>query len=118
MKSAQVASQGILKCFAKQDFSGRYLRDYERRIRSAQKIFFRFIRGWYDPALLDLFFYSNNFLGLKTAITSVLAADLFDRRHLWSLKLRINLLFMLSHAHRWRVRLLRRGRSYVQQLPV
>jgi len=118
MKSAQVASQGILKCFAKQDFSGRYLRDYERRIRGAQKIFFRFIRGWYDPAFLDLFFYSNNFLGLKTAITSVLAADLFDRRHLWNLKLRINLLFMLSQAHRWRVRLLRRGRSYVQQLPV
>ena len=118
MKSAQVASQAIGKCFATGDFSARHLADYERRIRGAQKIFFRFIRGWYDPAFLDLFFYSSNFLGLKTAITSVLAADLFDPRHLWSLKLRINLLFALANLHRLRLRLWRRGRSYVQQQSV
>ena len=118
MKSAQVASKAIQKCFASGDFSGRHLADYERRIRGAQKIFFRFIRGWYNPAFLDLFFYSSNFLGLKTAITSVLAADLFDPRHLWNLKLRINVLFALANLHRLRLRLFRRGRSYVQQQPV
>jgi len=118
MKSAQVASKAIVRSFQSGDFSGRHLRLYEKRIRGAQKIFFRFIRGWYDPAFLDLFFYSSNFLGLKTAITSVLAADLFDPHHLWSLKLRINLLFALANLHRLRVRLFRRGRSYVQQLPV
>ena len=52
------------------------------------------------------------------AIIAVLAAGLFDRRHPWSLKLRIHPLFMPAHAHRWRVRLLRRGRSCLQQLPV
>lgn len=118
MKSAQVASAAIARCFATGDFSARHLQDYERRIRGAQKIFFRFIRGWYDPAFLDLFFYSSNFLGLKTGITSVLAADLFDARHLWNLKLRINLLFALASLHRWRLRLWRRGRSYVQQQAV
>jgi len=118
MKSAQVASKAILKSFETRDFSGRHLAVYEKRIRGAQRIFFRFIRGWYDPAFLDLFFYSSNFMGLKTAITSVLAADLFDARHLWNLKLRINLLFALANLHRLRVRMLRRGRSYVQQLPV
>lgn len=123
MKSAQVASQAIIQSFAVRDFSGRLLHDYERRIRSGQKIFFRFIRGWYDPAFLDLFYYSSNargqdFLGLKTAITSVLAADLFDPRHLWILKLRINLLFLLANVHRLRLRLFRGGRSFVQQLPV
>jgi flavin-dependent dehydrogenase len=118
MKSAQVASQAIIKSLRTGDFSGRHLAVYEKRIRGAQQIFFRFIRGWYDPAFLDLFFYSSNFMGLKTAITSVLAADLFDPRHLWNLKLRINLLFMLANLHRLRVRLFRRGRSYVQQLPV
>src|SRR5512139_3641759 len=107
MKSAQVASAGIAQCFATGDFSVRHLQGYERRIRGAQKIFFRFIRGWYDPAFLDLFFYSINFLGLKTGITSVLAADLFDARHLWNLKLRINLLFALASLHRWRLRLWR-----------
>lgn len=118
MKSAQVASMAIQKCFVSGDFSARHLADYERRIRGAQKIFFRFIRGWYNPAFLDLFFYSSNFLGLKTAITSVLAADLFDPRHLWNLKLRINLLFALANLHRLRLRWFRRGRSYVQQQPV
>lgn len=118
MKSAQVASKAIQKCFASGDFSARHLADYERRIRGAQKIFFRFIRGWYNPAFLDLFFYSSNFLGLKTAITSVLAADLFDPRHLWNLKLRINVLFALANLHRLRLRWFRRGRSYVQQQPV
>jgi len=118
MKSAQVASAAVVRCFASGDFSARHLQDYERRIRGAQKIFFRFIRGWYDPAFLDLFFYSSNFLGLKTGITSVLAADLFDARHLWNLKLRINLLFALAAVHRLRLRLWRRGRSYVQQQPV
>jgi len=118
MKSAQVASKAIVRSFETNDFSGRHLVKYEKRIRGAQKIFFRFIRGWYDPAFLDLFFYSSNFMGLKTAITSVLAADLFDPRHLWNLKLRISLLFMLANLHRLRVRIFRRGRSYVQQLPV
>ena len=33
-------------------------------------------------------YYSRNTLGLKTAITSVPAANIFDTRHLWNLKLR------------------------------
>jgi Tryptophan halogenase len=123
MKSAQVASKAIVKSFETRDFSGHYLKDYETRIRAGQSIFFRFIRGWYDPAFLDLFYYSENsftkdFLGLKSAITSVLAADLFDPRHLWILKLRINLLFFMAGVHRLRLRLTRGGRSFVQQQQV
>jgi flavin-dependent dehydrogenase len=118
MKSAQVASQVILKCHRAQDYSARHFRGYERRIRAAQKIFFRFIRGWYDPAFVDLFFYPRNFLGLRSAITSVLAADLFDWRYLWSLKLRIGLLFLIAELHRRHLRWERDGRSLVQKLPV
>jgi flavin-dependent dehydrogenase len=118
MKSAQVASRAILRAHARRDYRARYFKIYERRIRAAQRIFFRFIHGWYDPAFLDLFFYSRNYFGLKTAITSVLAADLFDPRHLWSLKLRVNLLFVIARAHRWHLRLRRGGRSLVQQMPV
>jgi flavin-dependent dehydrogenase len=118
MKSAQVVSQAILRCHALKDYSAGHFRDYERRIRGAQRIFFRFIFGWYDPAFLDLFFYSRNYFGLKTAITSVLAADLFDPRHLWNLKLRINLLFLAARLHRLHLRLRRGGRSLVQHLRV
>ncbi len=118
MKSAQLAAHEILRCFETNDFSARNFRSYERRIRAAQGIFFRFIKGWYDPAFLDLFFYPSNFLGLKSAIISVLAADLFDPRHLWNLKLRIQLLFLMAEIHRLHVRLTRRGRSLVGQVPV
>jgi flavin-dependent dehydrogenase len=114
MKSAQVVSQAILRCHRQGDYRARHFRSYERRIRGAQRIFFRFIFGWYDPAFLDLFFYSRNTLGLKTAITSVLAADLFDARHLWSLKLRINLLFLIARLHRFYIKWRRGGRSLVQ----
>jgi flavin-dependent dehydrogenase len=118
MKSAQVASEAILRCHRLQDYTARHFRAYERRIRGAQRIFFRFIFGWYDPAFLDLFFYSRNYFGLKAAITSVLAADLFDARHLWSLKLRISLLFAIARGHRYFLRWRRGGRSLVQQLRV
>lgn len=118
MKSAQVVSETILHCHRLGDYGARHFRAYERRIRGAQRIFFRFIFGWYGPAFLDLFFYSRNTLGLKTAITSVLAVDLFDARYLWSLKLRIDLLFLIARLHRYYLRLRRGGRSLVQHRQV
>jgi hypothetical protein len=114
MKSAEVVAQTILRCHRRGVYRARDFLAYERRIRGAQRIFFRFIFGWYDPAFLDLFFHSRNTLGLKTAITSVLAADLFDARHLWSLKLRIHLLFLIARLHRYYLKLRRGGRSLVQ----
>ena len=107
-----------MRCHQQGDYGAHHFRSYERRIRGAQRIFFRFIFGWYDPAFLDLFFYSRNTLGLKTAITSVLAADLFDGRHLWSLKLRINMLFFITRLHRVYLKLRRGGRSLVQHRQV
>ena len=52
---------------------------------------------------------------LKTAITSVLAADLFDPRHLWSMKLRIKLLFAIAEVHRLHMKRSNKGRSLVQE---
>lgn len=118
MKSAQIASVAINESFRTRDFSAHRFRDYERRIRAAQDIFFRFIHGWYDPAFVDLFFYARNILGLKAAITSVLAADLFARRYRWSLRLRIKLMFSIAWAHRLFLRTRSGRRSLVQQLPV
>jgi flavin-dependent dehydrogenase len=119
MKSAQLVARDILRAFRENDFSAHQFADYEKRIRGAQKIFFKFIRGWYDPAFLDLFFFpENNFRGLKAAITTMLAADLYDPRNLRRLKLRMWLMFFLAGVHRLRLRMLRRGRSYVQQQKV
>jgi len=118
MKSAQLVARDILRSFRENDFSARQFADYEKRIRGAQKIFFKFIKGWYDPAFLDLFFYPRNILGLKSAITTMLAADLYDPRTLWKLKLRMWLMFFFARLHRWHMRWTRGGRSLVQQMPV
>ncbi len=118
MKSAQLVARDILRSFRENDFSAHQFADYEKRIRGAQKIFFKFIRGWYDPAFLDLFFYPKNIFGLKAAITTMLAADLYDPRNLRRLKLRMWLMFSFAAVHRLRLRLFRRGRSFVQQQTV
>lgn len=118
MKSAQLVAKDILRAFRENDFSAHQFADYEKRIRGAQKIFFKFIKGWYDPAFLDLFFYPRNILGLKSAITTMLAADLYDPRTLWRLKLRMLLMFFFANVHRQHMRWARGGRSLVQQQPV
>jgi len=118
MKSAQLVARDILRSFRENDFSAHQFADYEKRIRGAQKIFFKFIKGWYDPAFLDLFFYPKNIFGLKSAITTMLAADLYDPRNLRRLKLRMWLMFFFAGVHRLRLRMFRRGRSFVQQQPV
>lgn len=118
MKSAQLVARDILRSFRENDFSAHQFADYEKRIRGAQKIYFKFIKGWYDPAFLDLFFYPKNIFGLKSAITTMLAADLYDPRNLRRLKLRMWLMFFFAGVHRLRLRMFRRGRSYVQQQPV
>ena len=115
MKSAQLVAEDLRRAFRENDFSARQFASYEDRIRGAQKIFLQFIKGWYDPAFLDLFFIPRNILGLKTAITSVLAADLFDPRHLWSMKLRIKLLFAIAEVHRLHMKRSNKGRSLVQE---
>jgi len=115
MKSAQLVANDILRSFRENDFSAHQFADYEKRIRGAQKIFFKFIKGWYDPAFLDLFFYPRNIFGLKSAITTMLAADLYDPRNLRRLKLRMWLMFSFAAVHRLRLRMFRRGRSFVQQ---
>jgi len=118
MKSAQLVAKNIQQAFRENDFRAHQFADYEKRIRGAQRIFFKFIKGWYDPAFLDLFFYPRNVLGLKSAITTMLAADLYDPRTLWKLKTRMWLMFFLANVHRWHMRLARGGRSLVQQQPV
>jgi len=119
MKSAQLASESILACFSKNDFSASRFRAYEHCLRNSQKLFFRFINGWYDPAFLDLFFIPKNILGVRSAIVTVLAADVFNPRYLWSLKLRVWLMFAMAMLNRWRCKYFRRGsRSLIQQQPI
>lgn len=119
MKSAQMAATSILDCFQKNDFTARQFKGYESSLRGSQKIFFRFITGWYRPEFLDLFFMPKNILGVRKAIVTVLAADVFNPRYLWKLKLKISFMFLFAFVNKLRCKLFRKGsRSLIQQQPI
>lgn len=62
---------------------------YERRMRAGMKVFWRFIYGFYDAAFLELFLQPTNRFRLMSAITGVLAGNIFPslkfRLRMWAL---------------------------------
>ena len=72
------------------------LRAYARRMRRSQRLYRRFIYGWYAPGFPELFLSPTPRFGLLAAITSVLAgADPRGR-----LRLRVWLFFLLAWLNR------------------
>ena len=80
--------------------------------RSLQRLFFSFIRAYYDPDFLAFFFNPHDALGIPAAIVSLLAADVL-RPGRWRRTSRYRALLALARAQRWGVRL---GRPIVEPL--
>jgi flavin-dependent dehydrogenase len=118
MKAGQIAAHTITRCHHKNDFARSNFNHYEREMRVAQKVFLRIINGWYNPAFLDLFFTERNIFGIRKALITALAADVFNPRYLWSLKLRIELMHALAKLHAFALRRRKGRRSLIQQIPV
>jgi flavin-dependent dehydrogenase len=73
------------------------LRRYAWRMRRAQRLYRRFIYGWYAPRFLELFLSPTRTLQLLEAVTSVLAGSVVHgrlRRRLW-------LFFFLAWLNRY-----------------
>ncbi len=67
--------------------------------RSLQRMFFSFIRAYYDPHFLAFFFNPSDFLQLPAAVTSLLAADVL-RPGRWARSARYRVLLALARAQR------------------
>jgi len=80
--------------------------------RSLQRVFFSFIRGYYDPHFLAFFFHPRPALQLPGALVSLLAADVV-RPGRWRRTGRFRLLLALALAQRWAARW---GRALVPPL--
>ncbi|MDD5562201.1 MAG: tryptophan 7-halogenase [Thermoanaerobaculaceae bacterium] len=80
--------------------------------RSLQRLFFSFIRAYYDPHFLAFFFSPSGALEIPAAIVSLLAADVL-RPGRWRRTSRYRALLALARAQRWSVRL---GRPLVEPL--
>ncbi len=103
MHSAEMAAEAIQQAFHHQDFNVRRFRRYETQLHRGTKPILAFIRRFYDPAFLDLFFTPQPHFRLYQAVLWVLSGAIFDRRPLW---VRANLTFFLAinvlrKVHRW-----------------
>ena len=81
--------------------TGRVLPDplwqYARRMRRAERLYRRFVYGWYAPRFLELFLSPTRSFRLLPAVTSVLAGAEVDSR----LRLRVWLFFLLAWLNRY-----------------
>jgi hypothetical protein len=80
--------------------------------RSLHRVFFAFIRAYYDPHFLAFFFHPRPALQLPGAIVSLLAADVL-RPGRWRRTGRLRVLLALAQLQRWAARW---GRSLVPPL--
>ncbi len=82
--------------------------------RSLHRLFFSFIRAYYDPHFLAFFFNPHDAFRIPEAIVSLLAADVL-RSGRWRRTTRFRALLALAQAQRWSARL---GRPIVAPLAV
>jgi flavin-dependent dehydrogenase len=68
------------------------LRQYERRLRSGQRLYFRFIHGWYSPGFLEVLLSPTRRFQLVEAIVSVLAGSASGSLRV---RIRVELFFLI-----------------------
>jgi hypothetical protein len=95
-----MASVEILKAFRENRFDERRFRGYQRRVRNGVGSFQRFIRGFYDPAFIEIFLKPREIVGMVDAVIAVLAGGAFVRRSI-KLKLGLELFFAIVHINRF-----------------
>jgi hypothetical protein len=96
MRSAELAADAILQAFQHQDFSARRFQPYAARFRRGMAPFLPFIRRFYEPAFLDIFFTQRPRLRLDRPVLWVLSGAAFDHRPLW---VRLGLAFFFGLVH-------------------
>ena len=109
MRSAELAVEAILHAFHQQDFRAHHFHSYATRTRRGMAPFLALAKRFYDPAFLDLFFFSHPPVHLYRAVLWVLSGAAFDHQPLW-LRSGLRLFFLTVH--------LRRAGRWVTGLPV
>jgi flavin-dependent dehydrogenase len=83
MRSAELAAEAIWRAFQRQDFRASCFRRYKTQFFWGIAPLLVFIRHFYDPAFLDLFFAPHPPPRLYRSVLWVLSGAAFDRRPVW-----------------------------------
>jgi len=113
--TAESAAQDVIEAFARhRRADGNDFAPTVALTRNLHRLFFAFIRGYYDPNFLPFFFAPRDILSIPAAVVSLLAADVLSPGR-WRKTLRFRLLLGLAKLQgvvsRW-------GGSLVEPLPV
>ncbi len=103
MQSAELAAARVVGAFRDDRFEAARFAGYERRFRKGTAPFFRFIRGYYDPAFLEVFLRPSEAFAMLDSVTGVLAGGGFVSMPL-RMRLSLMLFFAIVSANRWRRR--------------
>jgi flavin-dependent dehydrogenase len=84
MNSAAVGADAIDTCLRRPAGARKALREFDRVMRRGPRVFSWFIYRVTSPALRDLFMNPRDLLGVKRAVLSVLAGDIFCETPIWN----------------------------------
>lgn len=102
MQGATFAAEAVDGLLRQPDRAKAHLKTYEKRVKSGLKIFSWFIYRFTSPAMQALFLKPSDRFGMKAAITSVLAGDVYGRiplgRHLAFFKV----LYAIASVFTWK----------------
>ena len=83
MRSAELAAAAIVQAFHREDLSRSSFLAYATQLRLGTASLLAFIKRFYEPAFLDLFFSSTPPVRLYNAVVWVLSGAAYDHRPLW-----------------------------------
>jgi flavin-dependent dehydrogenase len=104
LRSAELASEAILRAFARGRFEASAFAGYERAVWRGLAPFFKFIHKYYEPAFLDVFLRPKHVLGMVPAVLNVLSGGSFLQRPLRA-RVSLALFFAATRWQAWRRRL-------------
>jgi FADH2-dependent halogenase len=98
MHSASLASKLILDSLARGDAGTRRLREYEKKVFRAMRLYWDMVERFYTTPFLEVFMEPRHRLELPAAVTAILAGELEGG---WPLWWRLQLFYLIVKVQAW-----------------
>jgi flavin-dependent dehydrogenase len=118
MNSAAAAADAIDTCLRRPARTRQALREFDRVTRHGPRVFSWFIYRVTSPAMRDLFMHPRNLLGVKRAVLSVLAGDIYCKTPIWKSLRIFKAIYLLTSVFNLRRTLAARHQHTVNIRPV
>ena len=97
MVGAFRAAESIERAFLRARFERRQFLPYERWVQRGVNTYRKFVRGFYRPEFVEIMLHPSDWLGLRSAVTSLLAGHGVDR---FDVNWRVSLFRLLARVNR------------------